>query len=200
LQQDEILGLLAARRGHFRLESGHHGSTWLDLDQLLLQAGRIRRFTVALAARLAQYHVAAACGPLVGGALIAQGVAAELGVEFYYAERTVLPGMLAGSGGLYAAQYNIPASLRERIRGKEVAVIDDVINAGSAVRATMADLVACGARPVVAGALLVLGTAAPRFLGGQNLPLVTLGYLSSDLWTPDECPMCAAGVPLVMLG
>jgi orotate phosphoribosyltransferase len=34
--------LLAARQGHFKLESGHHGDLWLDLDQLLGQPARLQ--------------------------------------------------------------------------------------------------------------------------------------------------------------
>ena len=29
-----FLGLVSGRRGHFRLESGHHGGLWLNLDPL----------------------------------------------------------------------------------------------------------------------------------------------------------------------
>ena len=41
--QEELLSLIAARQGHFRLESGHHGSLWLDLDPLFVRPGRLRR-------------------------------------------------------------------------------------------------------------------------------------------------------------
>ena len=34
--QQELLTLLAARKGHFRLESGHHRNLWLDLEPLFL--------------------------------------------------------------------------------------------------------------------------------------------------------------------
>jgi hypothetical protein len=30
--QPELLSLVAARNGYFRLESGHHGTLWLDLE------------------------------------------------------------------------------------------------------------------------------------------------------------------------
>ena len=35
--QQELLALLPRRQGHFRLESGHHGDLWLDLDPLFLR-------------------------------------------------------------------------------------------------------------------------------------------------------------------
>ena len=192
VMQKELLGLLAARKGHFRLESGHHGDLWLDLDLLFVRPNHVRRFAIELANGLSKYNVAAVCGPLVGGALVAQTVACELDVEFYYAERSVLPQRDA----LVPVEYRIPNGLRKMVHGKDVAIVDDVINAGSAVRGTLAELRSCGARPVVVGALLVLGSAAPGFFAGQNVPVESIAYLPSGLWVPSECPLCASQTPL----
>jgi len=84
-------------------------------------------------------------------------------------------------------------SLRPKLLGQRIAVVDDVINAGSAVRATLADLDACGAVPVALGALLVLGSAAATFAAGRSLPLVSLATMPNALWAPEECPLCAQG-------
>jgi orotate phosphoribosyltransferase len=194
--QDELLALLTARRGHFLLESGHHGDLWLDLDQLFLRPERLRCFAAELASRLAGHGVEVVCGPLTGGAFVAQLVAAELDAEFSYAERHAP----ARTDALYAVEYRLPAALRSRIAGKAVAIVDDAINAGSAVRATHADLLACGARPVAIGALLVLGPAASRFAAKQGLPLESIAALDNTLWVPSACPICAAGVPLEEAG
>jgi hypothetical protein len=42
--EEKLLELLSARRGHFVLESGHHGNLWLDLDSLFLRPARLRPF------------------------------------------------------------------------------------------------------------------------------------------------------------
>jgi orotate phosphoribosyltransferase len=190
--QDELLKLLAARKGHFKLESGHHGNLWLDLDLLFLQPSRIRPFVIELANRFSKYSPAAVCGPLLGGALIAQMIAVELEVEFYYSERFVL----SQPEALYPVTYRLPNTLRQSVQGKNVAIVDDAVNAGSAVRATVAELRAYGARPVAIGALLVLGSAAPNFFTDQNIPIESIASLSNDLWTPSECPLCASQIPL----
>src|SRR3954454_6467198 len=190
--QDQLRALLAARRGHFRLESGHHGDLWLDLDPLFLRPARLRRYAAELARRFAGHGVEIVCGPLTGGAFVAQLVAAELDVEFSFAERHAP----ARGEALYAVEYRLPAGLRGRADGKAVAIVDDAINAGSAIRATHADLLACGARPVAIGALLVLGTAASRFAAERKLPLESIATLDNTVWVPAECPLCAVGVPL----
>lgn len=189
----ELSSLISASRGHYKLESGHHGDLWLDLERLFVWPARVRRLALALAGKLSRYNLAAVCGPLVGGALVAHMVASELGVQFYYAERFVIP----RSDGLYPVEYRLPASLRPLASEQSVAVVDDVINAGSAVRGTLADLRACSARPVVAGALLVLNSGSPAAFSDQGLPVESLASMPSSLWTPAECPLCASGVPLL---
>src|SRR5215218_407097 len=91
-----FLALVSGRRGHFRLESGHHGGLWLDLDPLFADPGRVDPFVAALADALRPYEVAAVCGPLLGGAFLAQLVARALGAEFCFTERVMPP---AGEGG-----------------------------------------------------------------------------------------------------
>ena len=188
----EFLNLMAARQGHFRLESGHHGNLWLDLDPLFLRPGRLRPFVVELANALSRRNIEAVCGPLVGGAFLAQMIASRLEAEFFYTERVALPEREA----LYSVKYRLPNSLRDRVHGKQVAIVDDVINAGSAVRGTFEELQACGAKPVVVGALLVLGASAPGFFADQHIPLERLASLPNDLWVPPECPLCASQMPL----
>ncbi len=188
----QLINLVAGRKGHFRLESGHHGDRWLDLDQLLLRPRDVRPFAVELAKRLAMHRPQAVCGPLVGGAFVAQMVAEELDAEFVYSERLVHP----ERDGLYPVEYRVPAAARETVRGKRIAIVDDAISAGSAFRGTFADLEACDAHPVAVGALIVLGSAASVFAASKRVPLESVASLPFNLWTPSECPLCASGAPL----
>lgn len=189
---DDVLSLLAARRGHFRFESGHHGTLWLDLELLCVRPRRIRPLAVELARRLAGYAVEAVCGPLVEGAFVAQMVAEVMDLPFAYAQ----PAPRADHDGLYPVAYRIPPAQQPLLGGKRVAIVNDVINAGSAVGGTFTDLQACGAQPVAIGALLVLGGWTAAFAAGQRLGLEALATLPNALWTPAACPLCAAGVPL----
>jgi len=98
---------------------------------------------------------------------------------------------------LFAVDYRIPPALRSTLQGKRVAVVDDAISLGSAVRATLADLEACRANPVVVGALLVMGPAGPEFAAARSLPLERLSERPLRTWLPSECPLCASGSPVV---
>ncbi len=190
---DAILELFAARRGHFRFESGHHGDLWLEIPPAYVDPRRLRPHAVKLAKLLAPHHLEAICGPLVEGALLAQMVAEEMGAQFYFAEQYSRP----EGNGLYPIGYRIPAALRAFVRGKRTAILDDVINAGSAVRGACEDLLACGAVIAAVASLLVLGAPAAEFAASVGAPLVTLAQLPTNaLWAPSECPLCASGVKL----
>src|SRR5258706_3072516 len=190
--QQELLSLLDAREGHFKLESGYHGNLWFDLDLLFLRPVRVQPFIAELANRLTTYNIDGICGPLIGGALIAEILASRLDVEFYYTERLVR----SQQGGLYPVEYRLPDGVKSHLDGKRVAIVDDIINAGSAVRGTCTSLIAANAQPVVIGCLLEMGAAAPAHFAAQKIPFENIASLHSALWKPSECPLCASEVPL----
>src|SRR5438477_8562699 len=184
---------MARRSGHFRFESGHHGDRWLEPDLLLQRPTALRRFAIALAQRLQRGQpFQVVCGPLTGGAFLAQMVAEQCDVAFAFAERFAPP----PSDALYQVRYRVPNALRDGFRGATVAIVNDVTNAGSAVRGTYEDLVACGARLVAFGTLIALGDWSTRFAAEHDLALEALERLGNNLWTPEACPLCAAGDPL----
>lgn len=190
---NELLPLFETQSGHFCLESGHHGDLWLEIPLAFLRPGRMRPHAGRLADLLVAHRIEAICGPLVEGAFLGQMVAEELDVEFCFAEQFSRP----STDGLFPMGYRVPASLRPRIKGKRVAVIDDAINAGSAVRGAIEDLRICEAQLVAIGALLQLGDRATDLARAEGVPLVTLMRIESgSLWSPAVCPLCRAGTPL----
>lgn len=93
-------------------------------------------------------------------------------------------------------RYTLPTGQRARVRGRRVAIVDDAISVGSAIRGSHADLLARGAQPVALGALFVFGGAAARFATEHGLALEQIAPMAFGIWKPDECPLCRAGVPV----
>jgi orotate phosphoribosyltransferase len=184
--EEKLLELLSARHGHYVLESGHHGNLWLDLDSLLLRPAGLLPFARDLARRLSGHGIETVIGPLVGGAFVAEMVAAELDLRFAFAERWVGEGVT----------YTIPDAFHDHLRGRTVAIVDDAINAGSATKATFAALTALGVQPVAVGALLILGETALPFFAANNVAVESVARLANELWEPAACPLCASGVTL----
>jgi orotate phosphoribosyltransferase len=184
--------LLSGRRGHFRMESGYHSEWWFELGSLFDHPDELRPFVSELSRRLSSHGPDAVCGPMTGGARLAEMIASELGIACFVAEPFDTP----AATGMFPVKYRIPAEQRPKVRGTAVAIVDDAISAGSAVRGTYADLVACGARPVALGALVVFGDAAARFAAETGLALEGIERMPFDLWLPADCPLCRAGVAL----
>jgi orotate phosphoribosyltransferase len=187
--ESAALAVAVTSRGHFRYESGHHGDLWLDLDALLVDAHRARGWASALAHRAAACRPEFVCGPLTGGAFLAQLLAAEISVGFVFAERVVFDDR--------TARYRVPDSLRKAVSGRRVLLADDAINASSALLSTLTDLSRCGARLAGVACLIALGEAASQIAEREGVPLYRLGSFERGMWTPEDCPLCAAGVPLI---
>jgi orotate phosphoribosyltransferase len=165
-----------ARRGHFVYESGYHGDLWLDLDTLFVRPRWLQPYVAELASQLALHGLEVVCGPLVGGAFVARAAAAELDVDFCYSS---------------SVTYELPPAFEAVVAGRRVGIVDDAINAGSAVLGTATAVRGFGGRLSVIGSLLLLGS--PPDLG---VPVEHLAALPSALWTVTDCPLCRAGAPL----
>lgn len=185
--KNDLLALTAERSGHFRLESGHHTDRWLDLGQLFSKPASLRPFVIQLAEKVAAHQPDLICGPMTGGALLAELIADRLEVRFAFAERSMVGGR---------PHYAIPVSLRESIAGQRIAVVDDAISAGSAVGGTVADVGACRGDVHALAALILVSDRPHRLAASLRLPLEWLVDLPTDVWLPDECPLCRRGEPL----
>jgi orotate phosphoribosyltransferase len=164
-----LLDLIPTHRGHYAYTSGDHGDLWLDLDALFARPRSLHPYVAELAGLLPPVDVV--CGPLTGGAYLAELVADALDTHFAWTSGTTLTG---------------------NVKDSRVAIVDDAINAGSAVSAAATAVAAAGGQVVAVAALLTLGQA-PRTLAGVEVR--SLATMPSQLWPATTCPECAAGSP-----
>jgi orotate phosphoribosyltransferase len=184
-----VTDLARPRRGHFDLGTGYHGDVWLDLDALFLRPALLRPHVRWLADRLQRHQVDAVCGAMEGGAFLAQAVADRMGTAFLAAYRA--PPALPGE----ASAYRLPR-VHGGIGGWRVAIADDAVNAGTAVRACSDQLRVRGVIPVAVAALLALGPASATVAETISVPFYAASTLHSQAWPADECPLCGSGTPL----
>ncbi|NNE10249.1 MAG: orotate phosphoribosyltransferase [Gemmatimonadetes bacterium] len=187
-----VKALLPSRKGHFRLESGHHGALWLDLEKLCYDVAPVRELAFELAKRVESHDIDAVCGPLVEGAYVALFVAEALGVPFLYSTREEG----RNENGLYTFQYRVPGALHGAAGGKRIAIVNDVINAGSAVLGTLEHLEALRATVPVMASLAVLGERAGAFCEERGVLLETLVTIPNEIYRACDCPLCAEGIPV----
>lgn len=181
-----LAALANPQAGHFDLGTGYHGDLWLDLDALFLRPALLRGPVDWLANQFGRHRIDAVSGPAEGGAFLAQAVAERLGTAFLPAYR---------DSGKRAAGYRL-ATVTGGISRWRVAITDDAVNAGTAVRACAAQLRSQAAEPVAVGALLALGPAAPAVARELSVPFYPVDTMTSQAWPADQCPLCASGTPV----
>jgi orotate phosphoribosyltransferase len=199
--QDDDLPVMLPRRGHFLYESGHHGDQWFDLEMLCLRPVALRSYITRLAQLVSPHEPDIICGPLVEGAYVGLLVANELGCEFVYAARLPFASDTLSAVGhrpstLFPIEYRIPDTLHAAVKGKRVAIVNDMINAGSAVRGAYLHLVELGADVVAVASMMVRGSGFEPFAAEHGLNVETLTQFPANMWTPEDCPLCKQGAPL----
>jgi orotate phosphoribosyltransferase len=155
----------------------------------------IRYSPINIASRRSSRSSRMRCGRIASmwyAAFLALLLAQALDTEFCFTERATP----SGAEGLYQARYSLPSGYVSRLSGKRIAIVDDVMSAGSALRGTYAELRRHSLEPVAAGALLVLGNKGAHFFAKNEIPVVACARDEFATWTPAECPLCANAVPL----
>lgn len=168
----------ALRQGHFVLTSGKHSAQYMQCAQVLQYPRLAATLGEALASRFAGVEVETVVGPAMGGIIVAHEVGRALGVKALFAERQ--DGKMTLRRGF---------ALKP---GEKVLVVEDVITTGGSVQEVLAMVKALGAVPVGVGVLVDRSGGQVDFAG---LPLYSLLSMQIEAFTPEECPLCAQGVP-----
>jgi orotate phosphoribosyltransferase len=172
----------ALLEGHFRLTSGLHSPGYLQCALVLQHPRDAETCGAAIAERVRSLDVQAVLSPALGGIVIGQEVGRALGVRAIFAERQ--DGQLTLRRGFTLTP------------GERVLVVEDVVTTGGSTRETVEVARAAGAR--VVGAASIIDRS-----GGQqaiDVPYVALATIALPAYSPESCPMCAAGQPVVKPG
>ena len=168
--------------GHFRLTSGLHSPGYLQSALVLQHPREAAACGEAIADRVRALGAQAVLSPALGGIVIGQEVARALDVRALFAERQ--DARLTLRRGFFLNE------------GERVLVVEDVVTTGGSTRETMEVARAAGATVVGAAAII------DRSGGTQDLgvPFHALAAVSLPTYQPENCPLCAAGLPVVKPG
>jgi orotate phosphoribosyltransferase len=168
--------------GHFILRSGLHSRQYFQCALALQEMPVVERFGSALAQSLRSFAARTVVSPAMGGLVIGQEVARQLGIRFIFTEKE--DGKLALRRGFAIAP------------GEEVVVVEDVITKGGRVRETI-DIVHNRGGKVLAVAMLVDRSDGTLDLG---VPLISLIRLQVETFPADQLPPDLAARPVVKPG
>jgi orotate phosphoribosyltransferase len=185
----DIMRALKTTAGHFSLESGYHGNRWHDASALFLNPVSTRAWGIELAHRVRKYQPDVVCSGPEGGALIAQFVAAELGLQFVSTCRFI------DEHG--EKRYAAPESVKGALDGKRVLVVSDIVSAGTVLRDCENAATQCHAIVVAFASLLRVGDLGSIHGNISSKPYVFLAIADGQIWTADECPLCKSGIAVM---
>lgn len=170
-------------QGHFRLTSGLHSPEYLQCAKVLQHPDYAERFAREIHEQFSGLKVDLVCAPAMGGLIIGHEVARAFGVRFIFTERD--------SEGKMTLRRGFAVTPGER-----VVIVEDVITTGGSTREVVELLRGLGADVVAAASIMDRSGGA----ADVGVPRVALGTLQVQAYKPEECPLCAQGLPVVKPG
>ena len=179
---DQFKETNALLEGHFVLSSGLHSSKYLQCALALQHPADAERFGEMIAGNFTGDVIDTVASPAIGGLVIGFATARALGVRFIWTERE--NGMMTLRRGF---------SVKE---GERILVVEDVITTGGSTRECI-DALEKQRATVVAAASIIDRSNGTADVGVPRVSLVSLDVPS---YTPEECPLCAAGIEALKPG
>ena len=173
--------------GHFVYACGSHGSGWIAKDLVNLDPNHPRRLGELLAecCRELQPRPDIVCGPAIGGLICAQFTALSLNLPFVFAERIWHDGQQT---------FELHRGFDETVSGKEILVVDDVINTGFSIKLAIDAVRGAGGTVTSAATWINRGNIYAEGLGVDHF--IYLDEIVLPSWGAEECPLCEQGISI----
>lgn len=186
MTQNEVLQVFrdtgALLEGHFILRSGLHSRQFFQCALALQQMPIVEKLGAALAAKVRGLGVATVIAPAMGGLVIGQEVARQLGVRFIFVEKE--DGKLVLRRGL------------KIVAGEKILIVEDVVTKGGRVQETL-DIVRAHGGNALGVAMVVDRSNGATQLG---VPMFSLIALNVETFDPNNLPPDLATIPAVKPG
>ncbi len=186
MTQDDVLKIFrdsgALLEGHFVLRSGLHSRQFFQCALALQQMPAVEKLGAALAAKVKSLGAVTVVAPAMGGLVIGQEVARQLGARFIFVEKE--EGKLVLRRG-----FKIAA-------GEKILIVEDVVTKGGRVQETL-DIVRSNGGNAVGVAMVVDRSNGATKLG---VPMFSLITLTVETFEPTKLPPDLAKIPAVKPG
>ena len=186
MTQDEVLQVFrssgALLEGHFILRSGLHSRQFFQCALALQQMPTVEKLGAALAARVKSLGAVTVIAPALGGLVIGQEVARQLGTRFIFPEKE--DGQLVLRRGFKIAP------------GEKILVVEDVVTKGGRLQETIDIVRGQGGNVVGATAIVDRSNGTVNF----GVPFSSLIALKVEAFEPDKLPPDLAKIPAVKPG
>jgi len=184
--QEEALQIFrdskALLQGHFLLRSGLHSGHFFQCAQVCQYMDKVTRLIELLKPKLKAYPCDTVMAPAIGGLVVGQEVARQLGVRFVFAEK---------ENDRLVLRRNFTFRPSER-----VLIAEDVVTRGGRVQECLDILKAHGAEAVAVATLVDRSGGQAKF----TAPFVSLLELTFPTYAADCLPPELAKLPVTKPG
>jgi len=174
----------AILKGHFLLASGLHSPVYWEKFQVLQYPQYTQELCRQIAEHFRSQNVQLVAGPTTGGVILAFEVGRQLGVRGIFAEKKEGSAERAFRRGFTVEP------------GERVLIVDDILTTGGSVF-QMVDAVR-----KLKGYLVGIGVLVDRSENRVDFGAPLFSCLKSPTvaYKPEDCPLCAAQIPLTKRG
>lgn len=175
----------ALLKGHFLLTSGLHSPVYWEKALVIQYPEYTEKLCRMIADHYRKAGATVVAGPTTPGIILAYETARQLGVRGIFAERDES----GGSGRVFRRGFSISP-------GEKVLVVDDILTTGGSVSEVIAAVKKLEGQVVGVGVLVLRAEPEPDF----GVPLYACHRTKAVAYQPQQCPLCARGIPLVKPG
>ena len=172
----------ALLKGHFLLASGLHSPVYWEKFRVLQFPDYTEQLCQMIANHFQKQEIQVVAGPTMGGIILAFEVAKQLGVRGIFAEKE-------GDERAFRRGFNIDP-------GERVLIVDDILTTGSSIGEVKAAVNKLGGKIIGIGVLVDRSEQKLEF----GVPLFSCHRAITTTYKPEDCPLCAAQIPLVKPG
>ena len=172
----------AIKEGHFLLASGLHSPVYWEKFRILQYPHYTEKLCCLIAQHFKDQRIELVVGPTTGGIILAFETARQLEVRSIFAEKM-------GEVRVFRRDFDLTP-------GERILIVDDVLTTGGSIKETMNAINRLGGVIVGIGVLVDRSSQMVDF----GVPLFSCIRAPTTVYSPEECPLCAAHIPLVKPG
>lgn len=168
--------------GHFLLTSGRHSNQYFQCAKVLQHTTYATQICKIIADHFRNFEIDTVISPAIGGIVVGQEVARQLGKKFIFAERE---------------DKNLTLRRGFEIKENEkILICEDVVTTGGSVFEVV-DIVKNNDAELVG-----VGMIVDRSNGNVDFKVPQISTLRMEVvsYDPNECPLCQEGTPAIKPG